>query len=72
MESAPRFPHPHTPSDHYERASNAASYLVQKTARIIEHTFPICLFTVAVDVVVPVHKRALRVIAPGPDVEFEE
>ena len=30
------------------------------------------LLTFAGHVVVPVHERALRVIAPGPDVELEE
>jgi len=33
---------------------------------------PIDLLTVAGDVVVPIYECALRVIAPGPDVEFEE
>jgi hypothetical protein len=37
-----------------------------------ELTFPLGLLTVAGHVVVPVHERPLRIIPPGPDVEFEE
>jgi hypothetical protein len=44
---------------------------VQKTGQG-HGTHPIDLLTCAGHVVVPVHERALRVIAPGPDLELEE
>ena len=75
MESAPRSPHPHTPSDYYEQVSNERhthTLSATKDRSGHEQTFPICLFTCAGHVVVPVHKRALRVVPPGPDVELEE
>ncbi|MGB8733792.1 MAG: hypothetical protein WCC99_21240, partial [Candidatus Sulfotelmatobacter sp.] len=65
MEKAPHFPRPH-PSDGYVR-----NVQVRKTGQVTSKA-PFDLLTSAGHVVVPVHERALRVIAPGPDVELEE
>jgi len=66
MEKAPRFPRPHTPAT----ATYKCPSIKERSGH--EQTSPIDLLTFAGHVVVPVHERALRVIAPGPDVELEE
>ncbi len=60
------FPHPTPPSDGYVQ-----NVQLRKTGQATRNA-SIDLFTCAGHVVVPVHERALRVIAPGPDVELEE
>ena len=66
MEKDTRFPTSPPPSEGYVQMSK---YI--KTGQVTA-THPIDLLTCAGHLVVPVHERALRVIAPGPDVELEE
>jgi len=59
---------PHIPTPQRRLRTNVQ---VQKTDQVTA-TDPVDLLTRAGHVVVPVHERALRVIAPGPNVELEE
>jgi len=67
MEKATRFPTSPHPSEGY------ATFKSKSTKDRSGHgNASIDLLTGAGHMVVPVHERALRVIAPSPDVELEE
>jgi hypothetical protein len=66
MEKASCFPRPHTPADGYVQNVRA------RKARQITSNASRDSFTRAGHIVVPVHERTLRVIAPRPDVELKD
>jgi hypothetical protein len=71
--AVPTSPHPQELlQTEVRRSVTLTLYLVQKTDQVMSRRLLIDLFTVACDVIVPIDKRALGVIAPGPDMELEE